>query len=133
MKFIGPVLLMLLILASCSLFKQVDDPLSILIQGDHFTLAWDDDFSSIAGNANRAVSYRVYYRPHGSYYWRFLDETVASGSPRLIISSEYLDFGIYDFGVSAINGSGSESSIHSSLDNTADPFCGWYINWIGSK
>ena len=56
-----------------------------------------------------------------------------SGSSECIINDEIMDYGVYDFAVSAVSEQGNESAFHSSLDSTANPFTGWYINWIGSN
>ena len=115
------------------LSTRTDEALEIVVKGSSFTLAWDSGGPEIPNDPNRAVKYKVYYRVHGSYYWRLLMEIESTGSLECVIKNEYMDYGRYDFAVSAISEQGNESSFHSSLDKTANPFTGWYINWIGSN
>lgn len=123
-----------LLLCSCSFFQPTNAPLELIVKGDHFSLAWDDTSWSISNNTGRAAAYRVYYRNHGDSSWKILKEMTASaGSTTLKVTNGDLGYGLYDFGVSALDDSGAESMIHSSTDMNADPVCGWYINWIGSK
>ena len=119
--------------SSCKMVMGTDESLEIVVKGSSFTLAWDPGGPEIPNDPNFVVRYNVYYRVHGSYYWRFLMETESSGNPDCLITDNEMDYGRYDFAVSAVNEQGGTSSLHSSLDGTANPFCGWYINWIGSK
>ena len=136
-KYIITVLLIFCVIPffGCKLLigDSTNESLEIVVKGDSFTLAWDPGGPEIPNDPNRAVQYKVYYRVHGSYYWRFLMETESSGSPECVITDEEIDYGRYDFAVSAVNEQGSESAFHSSLDRTANPLTGWHINWIGSK
>lgn len=109
------------------------DSLEIVVKGESFTLSWDDDSNRISNNENKSVKYKLYYKTHGSSSWQPLDEIESGTQLEYTVVSEKLDYGIYDLGVSSVNSDGKESSIHSSLDMSADPFCGWYINWIGTK
>lgn len=123
-----------LLVFSCSLLPFSDDPLEITVKGTHFSLEWDDDSWLVHDNPEKPAAYRVYYRNHGGSSWKALREIVASaGTTNLRVANTELEYGRYDFGVSALDGSGVESEIHSSLDTTANPVCGWYINWIGSQ
>lgn len=110
-----------------------DESLEIVVKGESFTLAWDPGGSKIPNDPNSVVHYTVHYRNHGSVYWHFLMEIESSGSPECLITDELIDFGRYDFAVKAVGELGGVSTLHSSLDSTANPFCGWYINWVGSK
>ncbi len=107
--------------------------LEIVVKGDHFTLAWDQGKPEIPNDPGRIVAYNVYYRNHGSYNWYFLKKTEFSNNTECLITDKDMSYGIYDFAVSSISEQGNMSALHSSLDRTADPFCGWYINWIGTK
>lgn len=126
-------ILFIFFMSSCKFTLMKSDSVAIVVKGDSFTIEWDDDSLNISNNINKAESYRLYYKTHGSSYWSFLDNIDSELKPSYTISKSKLDFGIYDLGVSSINTSGKESDIHSSLDMTADPFCGWYVNWIGSN
>jgi hypothetical protein len=123
-----------LFLFSCSIFQSTNAPMEISVKGDHFSLAWDDASWSISNNLGKPAAYRVYYRNHGGSSWKILHEISASAeTTELTVTKGDLIYGLYDFGVSALDASGVESKIHSSMDTTADPVCGWYIDWIGSK
>ena len=121
-----------LFLISCPQFQPAK-PLQVFVKGESFSLLWDDDANLIPNNPGKAVSYNIFYRVHGDLDWQLLSKIDADSRPGINISNEDLSYGVYDFGVSSVGVSGEESDIHSSLDNTADPFCGWYINWIGSN
>ena len=120
-------------LSSCKLSLLKADYYEIVVKGASFTICWDDNSNRISRNLNDAVQYKIYYRIHGSSGWEVLEAIEASINREFTIDNSKLDYGIYDLGVSSINQYGKESAIHSSLDRSADPFCGWYINWIGSK
>jgi hypothetical protein len=127
-----------LFLLSCKFSSSYsNDPIEIIIKGDHFSLAWDDDSLLIHDNPEKPRVYRVYYRTHswgGGAPWKVLRELPAGiGTTKLKITKDNLGYGLYDFGVTALDVSGAESEIHTSLDMTADPICGWYISWIESK
>ena len=126
-------IVLILLMSSCGISLMKSDNLEIVVKGGDFSIAWDDDSFNISNNTNRTTSYKVYFRVHGSSDWQLLDEIEAEKNPSYKISEEDLEYGIYDLGVSSVIGNGDESEIHSSLDMSADPFCGWYINWIGSK
>jgi hypothetical protein len=91
-------------------------------QQDTVTIAWDPP-------ATPVQAYRIYYREHGDVVWIYLDEVSATGSPEYVLHISQFGEGSYDFGVSAVDPSDTESDIHTSLDITADPTTGWYLNW----
>lgn len=115
------------------LIAKTSESLEIVVKGESFTLAWDPGGPEIPNDPNFVVRYNIYYRNHGSYYWRFLMKIESSGNPECLITDKEIDYGRYDFAVSAINEQGETSALHSSLDSSANPFSGWYINWLGSK
>lgn len=86
------------------------------------SLAWNYDEP-----ANVQI-YKMYYRHHGTTDWIFLD-SVDSSAPIFEVSHDTLGDGSWDFGVTAIDLSGTESDIHSSLDSSAVPSTGWYLLW----
>ena len=97
---------------------------SIAIQSkqDTVTIAWDPP-------ATPVEAYRIYYREHGDVMWIPLDEITATGSPEYVLHIADFGAGTYDFGVSSVDPSDQESDIHTSLDITADPTTGWYLEW----
>jgi len=129
------IIFSIIIFTSCKMVigTSIDESLEIVVKGNSFSFAWDPGVPEIPNDPNFVVRYNVYYRVHGSYFWRFLTDIKSTGSPECLITDELMDYGRYDFAVSAVNEQGETSTLHSSLDSTANPFCGWYINWIGSK
>lgn len=74
-------------------------------------------------------SYNLYYRAHGSSRWLLID-TISSIAPMFTVDHNVMGDGKWEFGVSAVDSLGTESEIHSSLDDTAEPSSGWYLLWI---
>ena len=134
-KRLFPVILfsVLFLVTGCRLVIGTSDALEIVVKGNQFTLAWDPGGPVIPNNPGRVAAYNVYYRDHGSYYWRYLATIEDPNNPECLITDKDIDYGVYDFAVSAVGADGGVSAFHSSLDRTADPICGWYINWIGTK
>jgi hypothetical protein len=95
----------------------------ILYTEDQLTLAWDPPPSDVTG-------YKVFYRPHSTGAWTLIEEIPATANPEYTLY--YSDFGNgeYDFGVVAVDAETSESAMHTSLDDTAQPENGWYLSWI---
>ena len=94
----------------------------IMISDSSFTLAWDTDSSS-------EEAYRIYARTRGAYDWTFIEEQPASSGLKFVIDSSKLAFGTWEFAVSSIE-NGIESELHTSMDDSALPATGWYIDWI---
>jgi hypothetical protein len=65
--------------------------------------------------------------------WRFLAEIPATPNPSLVIKHSELGDGEFDLAVSMVNARGDASTLHSSLDATANPFGGWYLVWSRSE
>ena len=93
------------------------------VTGDSFSIAWDNN--SEAGTPD---SFRIYFRHHGEEEWTFLLSVDDGAQQECTISSADLSYGTYEFAVSSVMG-GVESDLHTSMDDNADPVCGWYINW----
>ena len=128
------VLLILISLASCRMpldsFPGKPAPLSftepgerIEITEDTFTIAWDPD-----PQGGIPDSYRMYFRSLGNETWSLLSEVVPDMEPMFTITQDNLSFGIYEFAVSAVVG-GIESDLHTSMDKTASPGTGWFVDW----
>ena len=126
------IISILFIITSCKFFTYSSEAVQIQVKSTDFTIAWDSSDYIVIGSA-AINSYRIYYRNHGENRWKFLDEIANIGNCEYKIMNSVLDYGIYDFAVSSVNKEGAESDLHTSLDTTADPVTGWYINWIGSK
>lgn len=100
------------------------DPVAVSVTDENFTLAWDPAEGDITG-------YEVFYRAHGNTSWTQLDETGVSDTPRYTVSSSELDYGTYEFAVRATISGGGTTEYHTSLDSTASPESGWYLDWTG--
>jgi hypothetical protein len=95
----------------------------IIAHDEQVTLAWDPPASPV-------TSYKVYYRIHETGSWTLLEEIPAVAAPEYTIQHSSFDDGEYDFGVVAVDGGTGESPMHTSLDPTAYPTSGWYLEWI---
>jgi len=101
---------------------QPDEPkeaTKLSASGEEFSLVWNDDAS--------AATYNVYKRVHGDDKWTVLAAKVVSTT--LIITTSMLPYGAYEFAVSYVSVDGVESILHTSLDATADPDTGWFLEW----
>ena len=99
------------------------DPQIILITADHFTLYWDTPPDAVS-------EYRLYHRIHGGSEWNLLAGGLAA--PQATVTQTDLEFGTYEFAVSSVSMDGVGSELHTSLDETADPGTGWYLEWTGT-
>ena len=100
-----------------------EGPLAIEVTADQFSLHWEASLDPVN-------EYRLYRRVHGESEWVLL--VIGLNSPQATITQAELAFGQYDFAVSYVSVSGAESDLHSSLDDTADPHTGWYLDWTGT-
>jgi hypothetical protein len=126
--------LMLVTLAGCGNPLAPDDsspgvfgprPARIELTDAAFTLVWDEPQTQVA-------EYRIYYRPHRRRRWTLLADGLPQ--PSLTVDTSVMEAGAYEFAVSYVCTEGSESVKHTSLDATADPGVGWYLEWnpVGS-
>ncbi len=98
------------------------DEKMITTSADPIVLQWDPPTTPVA-------NYGVYFRIHGSTEWTKLAEVPADPQPSYSVSKATLGVGEFDFAVDAIDAAGDQSALHTSLDATADPTTGWYIQW----
>jgi hypothetical protein len=129
------LLLVLMSIVSCRLplytsFLHESYPVSSIEAGerieiteDTFTIAWDPDPSSGIPD-----SYRMYFRSRGDEPWSLLSELVPNIEPEFTITQDNLSYGIYEFAVSSVK-AGIESDLHTSMDDTANPGTGWFLDW----
>lgn len=130
------ICLLSMFLFTCDLFQkdnEVKQVSKMNVVGDSFTISWDMNTLYDSDYINNATKYKVYYRIHGSSSWTLLDEIESVDDIEYTITNTALAYGDYDLGVSSVNGLETESEIHCSLDNTADPDSGWYISWTASN
>jgi len=132
-SFVKITLLFLFVLtfsSSCrALFGTEAGPMEVFISGDYFMIAWDHRSAEYVYEEENTSYFKVYYREHGTLKWKFLSDYPHEEEPQFLISRNLLNFGVYDFGVSYVNKKGFESPMHSSLEVTASPVVGWYVNW----
>ena len=120
----------LLLLQSLDVPESTSDPdpdpdtgaEKVLCTEDEVTLAWDPPPSVIS-------RYKIYYRAHESGSWIPFDEIPADVNPEYTLYHADFGDGDFDFGVIAVDGEAEESAMHTSLDDSAQPECGWYLAW----
>jgi hypothetical protein len=94
----------------------------VLCTENEVTVAWDPPPSEIS-------TYKIYYRAHESGSWILFDEIPADDNPEYTLYHADFGDGDFDFGVIAVDGGAEESEMHTSLDDSALPECGWYLAW----
>lgn len=125
------MILLTSLLSACGALWGASQPRKVVVDGPTVTLAWD---APQAARSSGAVSgYRVYARPRGSSYWRYLGSVEPSTNPSFTITvgNGPLEYGRYEFAVTTVSSDGRESAKHTSLDMGADPASGWYVDWYG--
>ena len=110
-----------------SLLQEKPSPKAIPVTAPQVTLQWDPP----ATGGSSVTSYIVSFRIHGTSSWTTLATIPAALQPSCTVLYTTVGAGSFDFGVTAVSSSGTDSSLHTSLDPTADPATGWYLNWWG--
>lgn len=126
------LLIAIVTLSSCKLIASMNinfGPTEIIVNQQFFSLQWDSSCNDLTDNQADTSTFRLHYRNHGTFKWYYLSDIPASKEGWFFISEEQLDYGVYDFAVSYINKEGIESELHTSLDASAKPMSGWYVNW----
>jgi hypothetical protein len=107
-------------------FERINRPgRPITVNGSSFRLLWDPGESH---PVDPVTHYRIYYRDHGTYLWSFLARTDGS-LEQFEVSTAVLDYGTYDFAVTAVSAAGRESMPLTSLCDDAYPQTGWFVEW----
>jgi hypothetical protein len=123
--------LAVLALGACALPTSGHTP--VIVTAESLTIAWDPP-RVLFPAAPLAISfYKVYFSRHGAADWSCIGLVPASGNPTFTLDHSRLGDGTFDFAVRAVDGRGEESTLHSSLDASADPFGGWFIIWTRSR
>lgn len=119
--------LSLVVLNTCNIPERFS-PKEIILSESEFTIAWDPprDEQNIAG-------YRIYYRPFESDEWVYIHQVDNPETTEYTIHKGTLPYGLFVFAVTSFSEEGSESEKHTSLDKTAIPKTGWFVNWITSQ
>ena len=97
---------------------------AIVVDADSFVLAWEDD------NPDAVSEYSIYYRVHGAEDWTILTSLAPDDELQLTIDESLLARGQWDFGILSTMDDGTDTTMHTSLENTAIPEAGWYLDWI---
>lgn len=109
-------------LGACRMPHAEASQSEIRTSAERITLEWDPSASTVS-------SYELYFRIHGTTDWRLLGSTIAAARPEYTIQHSDMGNGEFDFAVAAVNGEGTRSDYHTSLDETATPDTGWYVIW----
>lgn len=124
-----PLLILGSLLAGCALydptaFLKAPTAKAIAVESsaDQIILQWDPPATEVA-------KYFVSFRIHGQADWVPLGEAPASPSPEFTVQYAVLGDGDFDFAIIAENSVGEQSTVHISLDPTAQPSSGWYLRW----
>jgi len=94
---------------------------TIVVDDSSFTIAWDSPQN------DTITGYKLYYRQHGNTEWIELVE-LNDATTEYIIDSSDISYGQYDFAVTSLSDS-EESEYHTSLEETAQPNTGWFLDW----
>ncbi len=129
-KYTFIILIFLLLVAFQSCHWMAYEPSKLVINSEYIQLEWDPPPVNEEYDFLPVVSYKIYYRIHGMNDWILLDLIPADQNPKYTVYHSDLGNGSYDFAISAVQISDSESQLHSSLDTSADPVGGWYIIWL---
>ena len=95
----------------------------VSVSSERFSIAWDAPDGEVE-------SYDLYYREHGTEEWLPLG-AVGADTLQFEVSDATLPdgYGLYDFAVRSVEATGETSEYHTSLDETAQPQTGWYVDW----
>ena len=108
-------------------------PQQITVHDDAITLYWDPpDFSALEA-IWPIVSYKVFYRRHGDFLWLLIAEVEAKQRLEYTLNHDEVGDGLYEFAVSAMDEKNRMSTLHTSVDQNANPFGGWYVLWVNSN
>jgi hypothetical protein len=95
----------------------------IRIRDTNFTLQWQKPLDATPD------SYNIYYKAHHDLLWNLLYEVTSDTDYQYTINYFDLDDNLsHDFGITAVYGT-TESGIHTSLESSANPNTGWYVEW----
>ncbi len=106
-------------------FDRLNKPGTRIPVTGPFTVAWDPAPSE---PDDPIAYYQVHVHRRDTFAWVHLGDTEGP-LPTFDVTAQMLEPGRYDFAVIAVTDSGLESDHHTSLDDTADPATGWYVDW----
>jgi hypothetical protein len=134
LRKIGLVLQVLTLLSIFALLQSCPAPFGdhaeasqVTLKSPSARLSWDPPGSN---GSFGPTAYRIYCSRHRSHSWVLLGEVQATESPSYTIRYEDIGSGLWTFAVRAVYAGRGVSDLHTSLDTTADPFGGWYVNWL---
>jgi hypothetical protein len=100
-----------------------DDPTEVQSASSQVTLGWDPPPSAVE-------AYKLFFRIHNTTDWYTLaDDLPAVPAPEYTVLHADIGSGMFDFGVIARDAEAHESSMHMSLETSAQPDSGWFLIW----
>lgn len=110
---------------------------TITITKTHFMEIRNTDSVTIYWNAppwdpDTVLFYKLIYHTARDTNWTLVKDSIPpSPSPQLVVHRNEVSSAdsLFYFGVKYMSGDGIESSIHASLDSTANPPGGWFMLW----
>lgn len=119
---------LLLVLGSCHLFANNPNPLKIRVNGASAKISWESPNPVLN---HQILQYNIYIKNHNGGAWTLLEEIQNTKEDVLTFTllKENIPYSFIDIGIRSVYTSGTMSEIHSSLDDTAEPSCGWYLYW----
>jgi hypothetical protein len=123
------ILIFFSFLTGCALydptaFLKVPGAKAVAVESsaDQIILQWDPPATDV-------TRYFVVFRMHGEAGWVPLGDIPASPAPEFPVQYAVLGNGDFDFAIIAQNSAGEQSTLHISLDSTAQPSSGWFLRW----
>lgn len=95
-------------------------------QKDSITITWENDTINNTIESEGVKGFNVYYRQHGTNEWMFYNKVDEN---TCVIKKDLTGEGCLNFAVCSKSEKGTVSDLHSSLDSTAEPSCGWFLSW----
>lgn len=120
-------LVSLIFFHGCSLSSN-NGPLMVEASGESITIGWEPPSPVLSGKIDY---YSIYVKDHFDGSWVFLKDVGNSGEEEITVQlqKQNIPYTYIDIGIRSHYKDGSKSELHSSLDNTASPACGWYVYW----
>jgi hypothetical protein len=117
---------------SCQLWSVAGGSTPVAISSSEITLAWDPPTTAFPSAPLAISKYKVFIRKHSGGDWSLCGTVPASGNPELRLLHKDIGDGAFDFAVEAVNDARGASTLHLSLDASAEPYGGWHLVWSGT-
>ena len=123
-------LISILFLVGC---QYSDTPTQVVALSDKVTLAWDPPDDNAKTLILKLNSYEIYYRKPGESSWVFVAEVPADAELKYTLHHEDFGNGMFEFAIRGLTENRRGSLLHTSSDQHAEPFGGWYLFWVNSE